>query len=55
MFAELSEIGTLQHMISTLSIADNATQLLGNNVELLNDNTAFYSRFGGDIYQNEYQ
>ena len=28
---------------------------VGYSGELLNDKTEFYSRFGGDIYQNTYQ
>ena len=32
----------------------DTTQLVGHSGELLNDNTAFKSRFGGNIYQNKY-
>ena len=38
-----------------LLLIDNAPQLVGHIGLLLNDNNAFQSRFGGDIYQNKYQ
>ena len=38
-----------------LLLIDNAPQLVGHIGELLNDNTAFLSRFGGDLYQNKYK